>query len=178
VLGDKLSSRSLPEAADANRIVRLLEEGIVLARNLARGLAPVELEAEGLTTALRELAKTTSERFGIQCRLEDHDPVPIDDPATAIHLFRIAQEAISNAIRHGQARQVVIKLSAVPSGMEMQIQDDGGGLPDPLPERRGMGLHIMQHRATMIGASFELRRQAPGTVVICVLDETSPKEIV
>jgi signal transduction histidine kinase len=176
VLSDKLAAQSLPEFADANHIVALVEEGITLARDLARGLAPVELDAEGLTAALRELAKTTTERFRIDCRFDDPDPAPIDDPAAAIHLFRIAQEALSNAIRHGRAKQVNIRLSAVPEGIRMTIQDDGSGLPPSLPEHRGMGLKIMQHRAAMIGASFAIRREPPGTLVTCTLPDAASDE--
>ncbi len=176
VLGGKLAAQARPEAADAHRIVALVEEGITLARNLARGLAPVELEAEGLAVALREFAKNTAERFKIDCRFAAPHPAPIDDLATALHLFRIAQEATANAIRHGHAKQVLISLSAVREGLRLTIQDDGCGLPDTLPERRGMGLHIMQHRAAMIGASLAIRREPPGTVVSCFLADPAAKE--
>lgn len=178
VLGEKLAARDLPESGDADRLVALVEEGITLARDLARGLSPVELDAEGLTTALRNLAKTTTERFRVKCRLDDPDPAPIDDPAAAIHLFRIAQEAVSNAIRHGRAKNVVIRLAAAPEGVRMTIEDDGSGLPSRMPERIGMGLNIMQHRASMIGATFEIQRQTPGTRVVCLLpDAPTPAEI-
>ena len=176
VLGGKLAAQARPEAADAQRIVALVEEGIALARSLARGLAPVELEAEGLAVALREFAKNTAERFKIDCRFAAPHPAPIDDLATALHLFRIAQEATANAIRHGHAKQVLISLSAVREGLRLTIQDDGCGLPDTLPEPRGMGLHIMQHRAAMIGATLAVRREPPGPVVSCFLAEPAAKE--
>ena len=176
VLGEKLATKGLPEEVDAGRIVSLVEEGITLARQLARGLAPVELEAEGLAVALGEFAQTTSTRFKIECLFDAPHPAPIDDPATAVHLFRIAQEATANALRHGQARQVVINLSAVPEGVRLSIKDDGCGLPDRLEDRLGMGLHIMRHRAAMIGASFAIRRETQGTLVTCLLEEPAVKE--
>ena len=169
VLGEKLHARGLPEAADAGRVVTLVEEGITLARNLARGLAPVELEAGGLMDALRELAKNVSERFKVNCTFDAPEFVPIDDTAAAIHLFRIAQEAISNAIKHGRAKRVTIALSISPAGVRLSITDDGAGLPDPLPATHGMGLNIMRHRSAIIGATFDIRRIAPGTRVECTM---------
>ena len=169
VLGDKLEARGLPEAADAGRVVTLVEEGITLARSLARGLAPVELEAEGLMAALRELAQNVSERFKVNCTFEAPEFVPIDDAASAIHLFRIAQEAISNAIKHGRARHIVIALFISPGGVRLSIADDGVGLPEPLPATRGMGLNIMRHRSAIIGATFEIRRAEQGTSVECTM---------
>ena len=171
VLGEKLAARGMPEIADANRVVALVEEGISLARSLARGLAPVELEEEGLMAAFRELARSTSERLRIQCRFEVSEPVLISDADTATHLFRIAQEAISNAIRHGRAQNVRISLSHEGGGVALRVKDDGCGLPDILPPDRGMGLHIMQHRAAMIGARFSIRREGAGTLVACVLPD-------
>ena len=170
VLGDKLDAMGLPEAADAGHVVTLVEEGITLARSLARGLAPVELGAEGLMAALRELAKNASERFKVNCTFEAPEFVPIDDPSTAIHLFRIAQEAISNAIKHGRATCIVIALSVSPGGVRLSITDDGVGLAEPLPVTQGMGLNIMRHRSAIIGASFDIRRIGCGTRVQC----TSP----
>jgi len=178
VLGEKLAARGMPEIADANRVVALVEEGISLARSLARGLAPVELEAEGLMAAFRELAKSTSERLRIQCRFEAPEPVLIEDADTATHLFRIAQEAISNAIRHGRAHNVRISLSREAGRVILRVKDDGCGLPDILPPNRGMGLHIMQHRAAMIGARCSIRRESGGTLVACVLPDAALTEVV
>lgn len=167
VLGEKLAAKSLPEEVDAARVVSLIEEGITLARNLARGLAPVELEAEGLMAALSELARTTRQRFNIDCRFESPCDVLIDDSAVSTHLFRIAQEAVSNAIKHGRARRVNIALFLDEDEVTLEISDDGCGFKEPSPEEKGMGLHIMQHRATMIGANLTIEKRAPGTVVGC-----------
>ncbi len=169
VLGEKLAAKSQPEAAEAGRVVTLIEEGIELARSLARGLAPVELDAEGLMTAFHELAKNTTERFKVDSRFEAPHPVLINDSATAMHLFRIAQEAVSNALKHGRAKQVMIGLTHSLDGIRLTVQDDGSGLPDPLPEKRGMGLNIMRHRAAMIGATIDIRRLRQGTMVDCLL---------
>jgi len=168
VLAEKLAALSLQEAVDAGKIVALVEDGITLARNLSRGIYPVELKAEGLTAALRELVANATEQFKVDCRLECEQPVPIHDVTTATHLYRIAQESITNAVRHGKARHIVIRLSRSEARTILSIMDNGSGLPDPLPETPGMGLRIMAHRASMIGGTLSVRRAAvDGTVVTC-----------
>jgi signal transduction histidine kinase len=176
VLGEKLAAKSLLEEKDALQVVGLIEEGITLARNLARGLAPVELEAEGLMAALRELARTTKERFKIDCHFVSPNTVLIDDPAVATHLFRIAQEAVSNAIKHGRAKRVNITLSAEGDDVHLEVSDDGKGFCAPSPDDKGMGLHIMQHRAAMIGATLTIQKRPPGTVLVCKLASMQKRE--
>ena len=176
VLGEKLAAKSLPEKTDAVRVVSLIEEGITLARNLARGLSPVELEAEGLMAALRELARTTKERFHIDCHFDSPRSVLIDDPATSTHLFRIAQEAVTNAIKHGRAQRVQITLLVEADEVHLEVTDDGSGFRDPSPEDKGMGLHIMHHRAAMIGATLTIQKRPPGTVLTCKLGSVPKRE--
>jgi signal transduction histidine kinase len=176
VLGEKLAAKTLSEEADARRVVALIEEGIALARNLARGLAPVELEAEGLMAALLDLARTTSERFKIDCRFDAPQPVLVHDSAASTHLFRIAQESVSNAIKHGRARRVSIGLFLEANGISLEVRDEGGGFSEPPPENQGMGLHIMRHRAAMIGASLTIQNQRPGTLVTCRLRSEQNEE--
>ena len=170
VLEGKLSSRGLPEAADANKLVELVEEGIALSRKLAKGLHPIEIGADGLMQALEELAATSSELLKISCHFECDSPVLIRDASASAHLYRIAQEAISNAVRHGKAKHVVIRLENLEDGLALRVEDDGVGLPDPPPRTTGMGLRIMAHRSGMIGATFAARRgDSVGTTVCCVL---------
>ena len=109
VLGEKLAAKSLPEAADANRVVGLVEDGISLARNLARGIYPVEMEAEGLMAAFQELAANITAISKITCVFDCPTPVLVHDALAATHLYRIAQEATTNAIRHGKARHIGIQ---------------------------------------------------------------------
>jgi signal transduction histidine kinase len=170
VLEEKLAALNLPLAADANKMVELVEEGINLSRRLAKGLYPVEMEADGLMLALEEFADTTSELFKVACRFECDSPVLIHDPATAGHLYRIAQEAIGNANKHGKARNILIRLEVGEDSTVLSIKDDGAGLPEPLPKKRGMGLRIMAHRSAIIGGAFNVRRdQTGGTLVTCEL---------
>jgi signal transduction histidine kinase len=177
VLQEKLAAKHLPLAADAAKVVALVEEGIDLSRKLAKGLHPVEMEADGLMFALEEYALTASALFKVACRFECDSPVLIHDTATAGHLYRIAQESVGNAIKHGRAKKILIRLEAEEAGTVLSIRDDGSGLPATLPKHRGLGLNIMAHRSTMIGGRFEARRdEAGGTLVTCRLPPEVPPE--
>jgi signal transduction histidine kinase len=179
VLEEKLAALQLPLARDAGEVVALVELGIDLSRKLAKGLHPVEMEADGLMLALEEYAAAASGLFKVACRFECDSPVLIHDPATAGHLYRIAQEAVGNAIKHGKAKNILIRLEVGEESTVLSIKDDGVGLPEPLPEKRGIGLRIMAHRAAMIDSQFAVRRDdAGGTVVTCELRATpSAKKI-
>ncbi len=168
VLHERLSARSVPEAAEASRIVTLVEEAVELTRALARGLDPVEIDAGGLAEGLSELARTTAEHAAVRCEFHTAGPLPIQDGPTATHLYRIAQEAVTNALRHGQPRHIVVRLDGTPRGMRLTVRDDGAGLPDRMPRDRGMGLRIMAHRASVVGGTFAIRSQrGAGTTVMC-----------
>jgi signal transduction histidine kinase len=170
VLEEKLTALRLSEAADAGKLVELMEQGIDLSRKLAKGLYPVEMAADGLMLALEEYAATTGELFKVACRFECDSPVLIHDPATAGHLYRIAQEATGNAIKHGKARNILIRLEMGEENTVLSIKDDGAGLPERLPPHRGLGLRIMAHRSAMIGGVFHARHDdAGGTLVTCAL---------
>jgi signal transduction histidine kinase len=170
VLSEKLAAKSLAESADAGEIVRLAQTGITLTRNLAHGISPAEMETEGLVTAFREFAANISKMFKITCAFDCESPPMIDDAATATHLYRIAQEAVSNAIRHGKPRQIVISLSNQKGRVELTIEDDGGGLPDDWRKNRGLGTRIMAHRAAMIGGTFSIEpNPTGGTFVKCTI---------
>src|SRR5208283_1610299 len=170
VLEEKLAALNLSEAVDANKVVEIIEEGINLSRRLAKGLYPVEIEADGLMLALEEYAATSSKLFKVSCRFECDLPVLIHDPATSGHLYRIAQEAVGNAIKHGKAGNILIRLDASEESTVLSIKDDGVGLPEPPPKNRGMGLRIMEFRSGMIGGTFNARREeAGGTLVTCEL---------
>ena len=168
VLSAKLAEASLPQAKDADAGVRLIEEAIDITRKLAKGLFPLELEGEGLASALRELCRSTADRYNIMCEFDGDSQTPALDPTTATHLYRIAQEALTNAIKHGHVRQVNVGLSCLDGDLTLNISDDGIGLPESMPEGRGLGLRIMASRAGMIGANFSAKsRNEGGTIVIC-----------
>lgn len=168
LLRDKLERYKLPEAAQAETIAEMINEGISQARHLARGLYPVRLEMDGLASALEELAATVEARSHINCRVSSEEKVLVDDQVAANNLFRIAQEAVNNAVKHGHCKNISIGLGAVDEEVILSVKDDGVGFPDQLESNPGMGLHIMNYRALMIGAALDIRRSVGGgTVVLC-----------
>jgi signal transduction histidine kinase len=171
VLSEQLAAKSLPEAKAIDRIVEMVESAIELTRTLARGLHPIELQGEGFTDALRELVANITEGFKTPCVFEFDGPVEIGEPGVAIHLYRIAQEAITNAVKHSKAKKIVVRLEA-DDGVTLTIRDDGVGLPENPPGGKGMGLRIMAYRASVIGAVFKLEGLSPcGTRVTCQLPD-------
>ncbi len=175
VLGEKLAAKSLPEAADAQRVVGLVEDGINLARNLAHGIYPVEMEAEGLMAAFKELAAQISATSKVTCVFECPSPVLIHDAVAATHLYRIAQEATTNAIRHGKARHIGVNLFHEAGLLSLTVEDDGIGLPETWQKGPGLGTRIMAHRAAMINAALTIEpNPTGGTLVRCSFPVASP----
>ena len=165
VLKEKLASRSAPEVGEAEKLVHYVEEGIDLTRSLARGFFSPELDAEGLTVALQNLAENVSERFRIRCVINGDQSILIHDRTIANQLYRIAQEAVTNAVKHAAARQVDIRLAKDGPDLCLTIIDDGIGFPDTPPKSEGLGLRLMQHGAAMTGATFDVRRNGKrGTI--------------
>jgi PAS domain S-box-containing protein len=165
----KLDRASEPNAREVQRIEKLLLQSVEQVRNLAKGFYPVELERRGLFFALREVAHTTEQSFGVRCTVRVNESGGIEPKGPpAIQLFRIAQEAVYNAIKHAKAKQITIRLATTDGQTSLVVQDDGVGLPPTINETKGMGLRIMDYRAKMIGAQFDLRTGANGgTIVTC-----------
>jgi len=167
VLKEKLAARSAPETGEAEKLVRCVEEGIDLTRNLARGFFSPELEAEGLVVALQNLAETVRERFGIECVLDGDESIRIHDSTVANQLYQIAQEAVTNSVKHAAARQIDIRLAMNGPELCLSIIDDGVGFPDK-PRSEGLGLRLMRHSAALSGATFDVRRNGEnGTIATC-----------
>jgi signal transduction histidine kinase len=177
VLEEKLAAKSLTEASDANKVVELVENGITMARDLARGIYPVEVDAEGLMAAFQEFAANTSKWSKTSCVFEcDTPPVLVHEANTASHLYRIGQEAVLNAIRHGKAGRIVISLSDRAGRLSLSVEDDGIGLPENWRQGAGLGTRIMAHRAAMIGADFSIEpNPTGGTFVKCSFSGTPAK---
>ncbi len=171
VLCEKLHARQLPEEeADAWKIVRLIEDGIEKTRLLAKGLLLAEIRHDGLVTALQELATTTSGQFRVTCTLAHEGNCDVAEDGAATQLLRIAQEAVRNAIRHGSARQIEIRLRGNADALELTIRDHGRGLPKPEAREAGLGQRIMAHRSHIIGGKFAIAAaDGGGTVVSCRL---------
>jgi PAS domain S-box-containing protein len=171
-LASDLAVRSAARASQAKEIAQMVQRAMTQTRELARGLSPVRLEAEGLADALRELAAGTRKVFGCDCRFHCEPPVLVPDHTVAIHLYRIAQEAVSNALKHGQARRIEIGLTAKGRAVILAVEDNGTGLPRKLPKRKGMGLRIMRYRAEVIGGAVLVEPYpGGGTRVACTVAE-------
>ncbi|MGC3961134.1 MAG: ATP-binding protein [Verrucomicrobiota bacterium] len=170
-LADRLRDDARPETAEADRLAELLNDSITQARDVARGLYLVQLEVGGLASALEELANRIRGRHQLKITFEDRTMVAINDAFVATDLFRIAQEAVSNTIKHARATEIKLSLEADESLVTLRVQDNGIGIPSVArPANQGMGLHIMQYRARMIGASCTIEAGATGgTVLTCSL---------
>ena len=169
-LAGKLEEKSKTGAARAREIAVLVRNAMSQTRELAHGLFPVSMDAEGLADALKQLAARITRVFRRECRFHYPVPVLMLDHTTGIHLYRIAQEAVSNAIRHGKARRIEIALTRTENQLVLKISDEGAGLPRKPKKEKGMGLRIMQYRAGVIGGVLQVqRRTGGGTEVVCTL---------
>jgi signal transduction histidine kinase len=179
MLNRELERESHVLAKTAGEIASLLQDAARRARDLARGLSPVDRDEGGLESALQELAESTSRLAGIPCSFVCPGPIVIHDNRLAVHLFRIAQEALANALKHGHAKTVVLALEAGDGAYSLRISDDGIGLDANGSEKKGMGLSIMRYRARMIGGTLEIQPNVPtGTVVTCTIEgSTKPPAI-
>jgi PAS domain S-box-containing protein len=152
----RLVEKGLAEAAEAARIVGLVNEAINKTRELAHGLLPVIADDHGLMSALKRWAAEVEDLFHISCSLCMDEPVLIQDANMSTHLYRIAQEAVNNGIKHGQAKNILISLFATNECGTLRIENDGLGLPEPPRNGSGMGMQIMHYRARMIGGSLKV----------------------
>lgn len=166
VLASKLEPVSRDAAARASEVAKGVREAISQTRLLARGLSPVTLEAEGLMAALAELAVNTEKIFSVRCEFICPEIIKFNDHAAATHLFRIAQEAVSNAIKHGKAQKISLQLSAEAEGISVRITDDGIGFPKKIAAHDGMGLRIMQTRIGMVGGTLRIEQGPAGGVTV------------
>lgn len=163
VLEQKLAAQSLPEVQDATEIVQFVNQAISKTRLLARGLFPVELEANGLMSALEQLATTASRLYGITCAFHCEKPVLVNNRIIAINLYRIAQEALNNAAKHSKASSIRIELTSSGDKTRLSIIDNGIGFNQKQPgAQEGMGFHIMRYRAGMIGSMLNIQEATGG----------------
>jgi signal transduction histidine kinase len=166
-LATRIQKQAPDSTAQVNEIVALVNRSIDTARSLARGLLPVHQDGDGLCSALEGLTDRSRDLYGFEAHFESDvaDDLTFND-TTASHLFRIAQEALTNAARHAQATTVGVYLTVTKSRFSLRITDDGVGMGEAARSATGMGLKIMKYRAAMIGAKIEIGPNKPhGTVV-------------
>ena len=169
-LKQKLARIGAAEADAAAEIESLIMQGVEQTRDLARGLSPVSDEEGGLRSAIEELAAGVSKLSKLDCRLEGDCAIPVPDHLIAGHLFRITQEAVNNASKHGQAKSVMIRLEREDHRLALSIQDDGRGFLPRGGDGKGMGLKIMNYRAHAIGGDLRISsRPNQGTLVRCTV---------
>jgi signal transduction histidine kinase len=170
LLQDRLAKEGTQFAEAAGDLSRLIEDAVIRARDIARGLSPVDRDEGGLESALEELASSTTRLVGISCSFIADAPAETLENQRAVDLFRIAQEALSNAVKHSRAKHVVIALEISGDDLALRVSDDGTGLDPAKLERGGMGLNIMRYRARQIGGALEIFQNAPtGVVVSCTI---------
>lgn len=152
------------------QISGMLREAVAQTRLLSHGLVPVGHSPDALQNSLAEMAERTNRVGRLQCRFECRKPVLLPDPAVAGHLYRIAQEAINNAMKHASAKRATIRMEGKSGSLTLEISDDGCGISSPRGSPQGHGLGIMQHRAGVIGATLSVQsKRGEGTVIRCTL---------
>ena len=166
-LGQKLAGAAMlaraamasPEPAaraQMGQVADVVKDSLAQVRRIARGLAPMDLDNAGLGEALRRLSDEACDLHGVACGVQAEESVRPRDAGAALHLYQIAQEAIANAVRHGGAREISIRLAAAPEGGELTVTDNGRGLPADAATRGGLGLRLMRHRAALFGGTVEV----------------------
>ncbi|MEZ5385165.1 MAG: sensor histidine kinase [Prosthecobacter sp.] len=152
-------------------VARQLRDAITETRALSHGLAPVGMEADGLLAALKEMAESISRSGRVRCVLECPHPVPLDDVTIGGHIFRIAQEAANNALKHASPSEIRIGLEWRDDELVLEIEDDGPGMAEGAADTEGLGMRVMRYRARLIGGDLDVSTApAGGTLIRCVVD--------
>ena len=176
-LRERLQASNPNDAAQADMIARIANEATEQSRALARGLSPVQLEQHGLSSALEDLTFQSQRLHRIECRFRTRGQLPQPDHLTAIHLYRITQEAIHNAVRHGEARSIHVSLISSRSAHRLVIEDNGRGfVPEQSVDMSSRGLKLMGFRANMIGGTLSISSHpGRGTRVECLFGDLNSK---
>ena len=166
----ELEAKGLPEAGTAGDLVAAMIGAQDCVRAVLKGIRPVEVDSGGLMAALTDLAVGTEQLTDMPCRFECKRAIPVDDNHTATQLYHIAQEAVRNAVRHSEAKQITLGLGCVDGRLRLWIRDDGKGIAGDLEHSCGMGLRIMRHRAGVVHAGLAIESaEGRGTLVVCTL---------
>lgn len=166
-LESTLIAADLPEAEEMRRIRRLLSEAVEMTRTLSRGLAPIHDDPDSLRNSLYELADGTTRLFRIPCACVAEEKALVEDAGVTDQLYHIAAEAVTNAVKHARASQIVIRLNRTGAELQLVVEDDGVGIEEEI-SGNGLGLRIMNYRAESIGGHLNIvRNEAKGTRVIC-----------
>ncbi len=166
----KLSSRSSGCSSQAGQLAQLASEAVLQVRNLSSGLYPAELERRGLVAALRELTLGQAQIYRIPCSFRQTGSPPVLDSRVSLNLYRIVQEAVTNALKHSRATRVKIHFQVKDGDFHLIVADNGRGFSRPGKTAQGQGIPIMTYRAESIGAVLQIKSaRGQGTVVRCSL---------
>jgi signal transduction histidine kinase len=169
-LTQKMEKENRLDIAELKKITDLLRQVIGQARNTARGLYPGEMEGASLMHSLQELTSNTQSTSGVSCRFHCPEPIFIDDNDVATHLYRIAQEGISNAVLHGKPQSIEVGFTRNDGHINLILKDDGVGFIYDPQSSKGIGLKIMKYRAHMMGGTFQIEPNSPrGIILKCSL---------
>jgi PAS domain S-box-containing protein len=172
LLANRLNAQDMSEAAIARDIVALIREAITKTRTLARGLCPIYLDENTLAPAIREFAAHIQSIFSVACKVFMGKAVSIKDNTTAAHLYQIIQESVNNAIRHGRATAIEIRMVSRQNTLRLSIADNGTGIAENKGKKQGLGLNIMKHRARMIDGELTITKNSHGgTTVQCLVKQ-------
>jgi signal transduction histidine kinase len=177
-LEEKLQTEGMPEAILAGKISRYANEAIQRIRHLARGLYPFGVKSDGLAAAMRELTLAAKELLGVDCEFICPRPMEPSSSVEVLHIYRIVQEAVTNAVRHGKAKKIRILSIQENNRFVLRIEDDGCGMKPPSgpPQEGGMGMSIIKYRVRVLGGDVAWEPLQPhGTAVVCSLPALSLK---
>ncbi len=168
LLQEQLKAAHPQGSVAAGEIIRLLQDAINQARDISHALYPAHIAEEGLCGAIEHLASQINATSGIRCHLHCEDHVILKDNLLSLHLYRIAQESLNNAVKHAKPQNITIRMTHADDHLELAIEDDGRGIPDDGHRSGGMGLKIMRYRANMLGGTLSIKRRPEGgTIVSC-----------
>ncbi len=168
-LENKLRQKGAPEAEELKNLVSQLNKTISTTRSIARGLAPVSLEQNGLQAALKDLFTTLESQSGIHFRFDWPEDFNITDPTAATHIYRIIQEAVNNSIKHSGTKEISVSFETdIPPATILRITDQGRGFQESTGGKPGMGMKTLQYRAALIGGRMEVISQpGAGVSIVC-----------
>ena len=170
LLVKKLQAREGKEADDAREIAVMVDHALTSTRSIARGFFTAGFNVSGLAEALREFARNVQERTGIKCAVEWQENLVIHNEDVVMHFFRIAQEAIQNAVKHGVPSHIDVSLKRIDDVVQLTVEDDGNGFVSTGKPAKGLGMRIMAYRAGIIGGEFKVDSRPPGgTRVVCII---------
>src|SRR6056297_254500 len=169
-LARKLHANAVPGAEEVKEIAEMINEADGIARSIARDMVQVEIEKKGLEVAVDELCLKIEKMTGVSCKLNIEKDFEIENQTRALHLYRIIQEAINNAVKHGKANSIDIQILEHDHHISIEIQDDGVGFSDQPSDQEGKGIQIMEYRARMMGGNLDLlRTESNRTMVRCLI---------